>query len=83
MSVYKSIYSNRRVRWYLTAYSANCKLLCTDDDRQYVLQLAAVHTVVFIHFEAMDVDEMTLGHLLRVWSASPLSVDVKRDMGKE
>nr|CDS28922.1 CULlin family member (cul 2) [Hymenolepis microstoma] len=50
---YEGKYKNRNLRWDLSACTAECKLLYTDDGRHYTLQLAAVHTAVFAHFEVI------------------------------
>lgn len=42
---------------------AESKLLYTNDGRQYILQLTALHAATFSLFESRDVDQMTLGAL--------------------
>ncbi|KAM3171901.1 hypothetical protein ACTXT7_015637 [Hymenolepis weldensis] len=80
---YKTKYSKRNLRWALSACTAECKILYTDDGRQYTLQLFALHAGVLSIFETRDVDQMVMEdlrlNLTPIKSASADRPEVKCD----
>ncbi|VDO04941.1 unnamed protein product [Rodentolepis nana] len=60
---FKLEHVGKNLRWVLSACMVESKLHYTDDGRQYILQLTALHAATFSLFELRDVDQMSLGAL--------------------